>query len=176
MQRTQYRRTVHGLFLAASCLILSPAISAQEVVCGPDCEVCGGRSPISRLGVGDGQIRGQIRGRIQGLAQNRGNGDFQQRPIDYGTPDLFYNFYPDTTSSQTGAEMYISPRPVPAHVGHTYITYQPLMPHQFLYPHHHSYQRYYENGRGLTRASVTHYYPPVRTAVVGAIHHFKIPR
>jgi hypothetical protein len=104
------------------------------------------------------------------------NGEFQCRPIDYGSPDLFYNFYADSTCSQTGANLYISPRPVPAYVGHTYITYQPLMPHEFLYPHHHSYQRYYDGGRGMTRAKVSYYYPPVRTAVVGAIHHFKIPR
>ena len=43
-----------------------------------------------------------------------------------------------------GAEMYLSPRPTPPLVGHTYITYQPLMPHEFLYRHHRSYYR--DNG------------------------------
>jgi hypothetical protein len=50
--------------------------------------------------------------------------------------------------------MYVAPRPVPANVGHTYITYQPLMPHEFMYKHHRTYHQYYDGGRGLTRAKV----------------------
>ena len=48
-------------------------------------------------------------------------------------PILFYNYYVPpvgctTCGSQgsSGAELYISPRPTPPLVGHTYITYQPL--------------------------------------------------
>jgi hypothetical protein len=52
------------------------------------------------------------------------------------------------------AQLYVSPRPVPPHVGHTYITYQPLMPHEFMYKHHRTYHQYYDNGRGLTRTYV----------------------
>jgi hypothetical protein len=82
------------------------------------------------------------------------NGDCQYRW--YGQPDLFYNYYVPPTCGGMGAELYISPRPVPPHVGHTYITYQPLYPHEFLYHHHRSYHRYYNGGQGLTRTCV-HY-------------------
>lgn len=82
------------------------------------------------------------------------NGDCQYR--FYGQPDLFYNYYVPPTCGGVGAELYLSPRPVPPHVGHTYITYQPLYPHEFLYHHHRSYHRYYNGGQGLTRTCV-HY-------------------
>jgi len=53
-------------------------------------------------------------------------------PINGGvqapTPDVFYNFY-------------VSPRPVPPRVGHTWITYPPFMAHEFLYRHHRRYIR-----------------------------------
>ena len=72
----------------------------------------------------------------------------------YGQPDLFYNYYAWPSCSGVGAEMYLSPRPVPPHVGHTFITYQPLYPHEFLYAHHRTYHRYYNGGQGLNRTSV----------------------
>lgn len=80
------------------------------------------------------------------------NGDCQYR--FYGQPDLFYNYYVPPTCGGMGAELYLSPRPVPAHVGHTYVTYQPLMPHEFMYHHHRTYHRYYNSGQGLTRTHV----------------------
>jgi hypothetical protein len=80
------------------------------------------------------------------------NGDCQYR--FYGQPDLFYNYYVPPTCGGMGAELYLSPRPVPPHVGHTYITYQPLMPHEFMYHHHRTYHRYYNSGQGLTRTHV----------------------
>lgn len=79
-------------------------------------------------------------------------GDCQYRW--YGRPDLFYNYYVPPTCGGVGAELYISPRPIPPHVGHTFITYQPLMPHEFLYHHKRTYHRYYNSGQGLTRTSV----------------------
>ncbi|HEV2972265.1 MAG TPA: hypothetical protein VGY55_19985 [Pirellulales bacterium] len=64
------------------------------------------------------------------------------------TPDLFYNYYvaPVTCgcAGAMGAQLYVSPRPVPPLVGHTYITYQPLLPQEFLYPHKRVY--YTPNG------------------------------
>lgn len=77
------------------------------------------------------------------------------RPYEYGRADLFYNFYVPPTCGGVGAQLYPAPLPVPYHVGHVYHTYQPLMPHEFLYKHHRSYHRYYDEGRGLTRTSVT---------------------
>lgn len=63
-------------------------------------------------------------------------------------PDLFYNYYvgPAPYAGGVPASMYISPRPTPPLVGHTWITYQPLMPNELLYRHHRHYYRYYPNG------------------------------
>lgn len=59
--------------------------------------------------------------------------------------DLFYNYYTGPAAGHLvghPAQLYISPRPTPAHVGHTYFTYQPLLPHEFLYrPHAKVYTR-----------------------------------
>jgi hypothetical protein len=76
------------------------------------------------------------------------------RPHEYGNPDLFANYYVGPGCGSVSAEMYPAPHPVPAWVGHTYFTYQPFMPHEFLYKHHRVYHRYYNEGRGLTRTSV----------------------
>jgi hypothetical protein len=52
-----------------------------------------------------------------------------------------------------GAQMYLSPRPTPPLVGHTYVTYPPLMPHELLYRHRRVYDTY-NPGSGLTRTRV----------------------
>ena len=98
------------------------------------------------------------------------------RDANDGYPDLFYNYYVGNGCDQVGAQLYVAPQPVPPLVGHTFITYQPLMPHEFLYQHHHTYYRYYDGGRGMTRASVKYYSPPLRTGLKSAAHHFRIPR
>ncbi len=84
------------------------------------------------------------------------NGECQYR--FYGQPDLFYNYYAWPSCTGLGAELYVSPRPVPPHVGHTYITYQPLMPHEFMYQHHRTYHRYYNGGQGLNRTHVSYHH------------------
>jgi hypothetical protein len=73
-------------------------------------------------------------------------------------PDLFYNFYNGPTAYGSGApvQLYVAPRPTPALVGHTYITYQPLMPHEFMYCHKRSYYKYYRHG-GYTTAHVCYH-------------------
>jgi len=78
----------------------------------------------------------------------------QQGQTYYGNPDLFYNFYAQANGGGVGAQMYISPGPVPAEMGHTYYTYQPFMPHELLYKHQRTYHRYYDDGRGFTRTHV----------------------
>ena len=62
--------------------------------------------------------------------------------------DLFYNYYVPGGPGYCGvpAQLYTAPLPVPAFVGHTYYTYQPLMPHEFLYKHHRSYYRHNPGG------------------------------
>lgn len=50
-------------------------------------------------------------------------------------PDVFYNFYLPPGMDGTSASMYPAPMPVPAHVGHSHYTYQPLLPHENMYRH-----------------------------------------
>ncbi len=67
--------------------------------------------------------------------------------------DLFYNEYVGPGPCGAAAEIYPSPQPVPPTVGHTYTTYQPLMPHEFLYRHQRGYYTY-NPGAGWTRTNV----------------------
>ncbi len=73
----------------------------------------------------------------------------QQRRAERQAPAdaLFYNFYvgPQPCGSATAA-MYPCPRPTPPLVGHTYVTYQPLMPHEFMYRHFRIYVRKHPGG------------------------------
>jgi hypothetical protein len=64
--------------------------------------------------------------------------------------DLFYNYYaPPGPCGGAAAAMYPCPRPTPVWVGHTYVTYPPFMPHEFLYKHSRRYSRYHP-GSGWT--------------------------
>jgi hypothetical protein len=67
---------------------------------------------------------------------------------------LFSNAYvaPEGPNG-VGAQLYLCPRPVPVMVGHTYITYQALMPEEFLYPHYRVYQTPHNDGT-VTRTTV----------------------
>jgi len=80
----------------------------------------------------------------------------QQRRLERQAPAdaLFYNFYvgPAPCGSATAA-MYPCPRPTPPLVGHTYVTYQPLMPHEFMYKHCRIYLRQHP-GAGWTCTKV----------------------
>lgn len=77
-----------------------------------------------------------------------------QRVISYQDKrDLFANYYVGPYPSGTAAQMYVSPQPVPANVGHTYVTYQPLMPHEYLYKHTRSHYAY-TPGAGWYRSKV----------------------
>lgn len=77
-----------------------------------------------------------------------------KRVISYQSKnDLFYNFYEGPQPSGTAAQMYVAPLPVPINVGHTYTTYQPLMPHELMYHHHRSHYAH-TPGAGWTRAKI----------------------
>jgi hypothetical protein len=68
--------------------------------------------------------------------------------------DLFYNYYvPPVGEGSVGAQLYLCPRPTPPLVGHTYFTYQPLMPHEYLYGHCRVYKTVHTDA------------PPTRTSV-----------
>lgn len=81
-------------------------------------------------------------------------GWYGQRRVSYQRQnDLFYNHYVGPGPNGVPAEMYVSPLPVPEHVGHTYTTYQPFMPHEYMYGHKRSYYTY-NGGAGWTRTTV----------------------
>ena len=68
--------------------------------------------------------------------------------------DLFYNYYAQPGPyNGAAAGMYPAPLPVPPNVGHTYVTYQPFMPHEYLYKHARSYYTY-NPGSGWRRTNV----------------------
>ena len=98
------------------------------------------------------------------------------RNLQYGSPELFYNYYVPGTCGGVPAQMYLAPRPVPPMVGHTYYTYQPFMPHELLYQHHRRYYRYYDGGRGFTRTHISWYRPPLRNGLDSVYNHFRIAR
>jgi hypothetical protein len=166
MIRPLARQTFAALTLAVLTLAGTSAIIAQE-----DCPNCPGGHGHGH-GIHGHHGRGGNVGYYPNNITNYGydqnsrefagdggcrtcpNGNCQYRY--YGQPDLFYNYYAWPACSGVGAELYVSPRPIPPHVGHTFITYQPLMPHEFLYTHHRTYHRYYNGGQGLNRTSV-HY-------------------
>jgi hypothetical protein len=57
--------------------------------------------------------------------------------------NFLYNYYTVPGASAVQAGMYPAPHPVPANVGHTFYTYQPLMPHEHMYEHSRNYYNYY---------------------------------
>jgi hypothetical protein len=83
----------------------------------------------------------------------------EAQPVQYGQPGLFHNYYVPAGSGRFATQLYVAPLPVPTNVGHTYYTYQPLLPHELLYDHHRSYHRYSNGGRGFNRTSVKWYSP-----------------
>ena len=83
----------------------------------------------------------------------------EAQPVQYGQPGLFHNYYVPAGSGQFATQLYVAPLPVPTNVGHTYYTYQPLLPHELLYNHQRSYHRYSNGGRGFNRTSVKWYSP-----------------
>ncbi len=76
---------------------------------------------------------------------------------------LFYNYYVGPPG--VPAQLYPMPRPTPAYVGQVWITYPPLMPHEFLYHHHRRYYKYTPGG--YSSASV-HY----SSGIAGWIYRF----
>ena len=52
---------------------------------------------------------------------------------------MFSQYYTQPGASSVNAELYPAPHPVPANVGYSNYTYQPLMPHEMLYQHSRNY-------------------------------------
>ena len=76
--------------------------------------------------------------------------------------------YTTRGANMTDAGMYPAPHWVPSQMGHTYYTYQPLMPHEMMYTHSRNYYNWYapadqfyarkyghhSGGAGLTKTTV----------------------
>lgn len=134
--------------------------------CGGSCGDCASGS-CGTCGDGScGDCESSGGGLLGKLRDRRSQGDCPIcEPRQYGNPDLFYNFYSGGDCNTANAQMYVSPVPVPQFVGHTFNTYQPLYPHEFMYRHTDRYHNVYDNGRGENRTRVHYSYPPVRTAL-----------
>ncbi len=95
----------------------------------------------------------------------RGKACYGYRPFtESSQPDLFYNYYVPNNQGAAAAA-YPAPYPTPSLIGHTYYTYQPFLPHEFMYTHRRTYHQYYDGGMGLNRTSVRWGRTPVRTAL-----------
>jgi hypothetical protein len=151
--------------------IVNSRVVSDTVVGGGDSTAASGSA------VADGNASVGVDGAAMsagGLAGGNGFGGCTGR--EYGRPDLFYNYYTQGACNQANAQMYVSPQPVPAWVGHTFTTYQPLMPHQMLYWHKHSYHKYYDSGRGHNTTRISYYGPPIHTALDGVWDAIRFPR
>jgi hypothetical protein len=111
-------------------------------------------------------------GSASGYATNNGYGTWGHRQVQ----PLFDNYFTQGQANQADAALYISPVGVPGWVGHTYNTYQPLYPHQFLYTHKDKYHSYYDQGFGLNRTKAKYWAPPVHTAVHQIYKKIQLPR
>jgi len=60
-------------------------------------------------------------------------------------PNYLFSQYTTQGQGATTAGMYPAPHPVPSYVGHSYNTYQPLMPHEMMYEHQRNYYNYYND-------------------------------
>jgi hypothetical protein len=60
--------------------------------------------------------------------------------------NLFSQYATQPGASSTTAGMYPAPHYVPAQMGQSYYTYQPLMPHEMMYQHSRNYYNYYNTG------------------------------
>ena len=75
-------------------------------------------------------------------------------------PNYLFSQYTTQGQGSATAGMYPAPHPVPAYVGHSYRTYQPLMPHEMMYQHERNYYNYYNDnsyyggGKSLNVTSV----------------------
>src|SRR5262245_27410204 len=69
-------------------------------------------------------------------------GQDDQTPL---ASNFLYNYYTPPGASQVTAGMYPAPYWVPPNVGHTYYTYQPLMPHEMMYEHRRTYYQTYSD-------------------------------
>ena len=142
------------------------AVAGAPVVQGRVAAVPGAAVPgVAVPGIGIPGLSTMHQMTAQAAAANPGNTVAYGNVLGRGTQPLFENYFTKGNANQATAGMYISPIGVPGHVGHTYYTYQPFYPHQYLYQHHDRYHSYYDGGRGLNRTHASYMAPPVRSSV-----------
>ena len=154
--------------LLGAAHLLVAALLACQTAAAQDCPQCAADAASGACG-------GEQSPCFTPLGPCQGKACYGYRPFtEASQPDLFYNFYvPNNLGSAAAA--YPAPYPTPNIVGHTYYTYQPLMPHEFLYHHHRTYHQYYNGGMGLNRTSVHWYGQPIHTAFKGTIKALRLP-
>jgi hypothetical protein len=123
-----------------------------------------------------GSCGGAMAGSYVPAGMGSGGMDSFANALGKGIQPLFDNYFTRGYANGADAALYISPVGVPGWVGHTYNTYQPLYPHQFLYQHQDRYHSYYDNGMGLNRTHAKYYAPPARTAAKKVYKAIEIPR
>ncbi len=174
------KRLTRTVLVAAVMVGLCHSISSGGLYADEACESC------ESMATGDWGAEGHIsdmassassRGHLNRLhGRHHQPGVWYCNPWQYGNQDLFYNYYTPNNVGAVPAQMYVSPRPIPGSVGHTYVTYQPFMPHEFTYPHHRTYRKNYDCGRGLNRTKVEWSCSPVTTAYHGIRNAIRLPR
>jgi hypothetical protein len=101
------------------------------------------------LGLVLGLAMGIFLGLAPAMAHEPGSSDAR----NHRAGDLFPSYWAPAAPGAISAPLYVAPVPTPPHVGHTWVTYQPLYPHEFLYPHRKVFVRNNPQG-GWTRVSV----------------------
>lgn len=114
---------------------IPPGVDTTEPIVGTEVEP----APIVSGVVDSGVVEGEP-GLLPSVDASAAMGDAVGAPV--ASPQLFYNYYV-WNGQGVAAPMYIAPRPVPQHVGHTYYTYQPAYPHEWMYPHYREYYNYH---------------------------------
>jgi hypothetical protein len=144
--------------------LLAIALVAWYVASGPSLQARGGEPPKQLVPVPAPENGGPAatpNGSGGTVATPNGNGVSAPAVNGNGVPAYPHPFPPGAynyfvhpgEAGRLGAQLYVEPRPTPPLVGHTYITYPPLMPHEFLYQHRRVYETY-NPGSGTTRTRV----------------------
>jgi hypothetical protein len=166
------RITPNIAYFAGWIVGASMVLSSSTLVLG-QCSIGGcGNSSVADGAGGFGSVPYAANRNGMGYGTNGGYGTWGHRQVQ----PLFDNYFTQGNANQADAALYIAPTGVPGWVGHTYVTYQPLYPHQFLYQHEDRYHSYYDQGKGLNRTKATYWAPPIHTAAQKVYHMFELPR
>ncbi len=144
--------------------LLAMALVAWYVASGPSLQARGAETPKQLVPVpapeNDGPAApanengGVVTPQPNGAPAPAANGKGVPAPAAAYPPGAYNYYVHPGQAGRLGAQLYVEPRPTPPLVGHTYITYPPLMPHEFLYRHRRVYETYNE-GSGSTRTRVS---------------------